>query len=373
MSKVTLSICMATRNRGAFIGATLESIVWQATEQVEIIILDGASTDNTEEVVRRYQERFPRLHYSRQETNRGIDRDFAKAVDLARGEYCWLFCDDDLLKPGAIRTVLDAIKENYALIITNSEVRNTDLSKLLEPKRLPLKRNKIYKSSENELLLIDTVDYLSFVGCVVIKRQLWDTREKEKYFGSYFIHVGIIFQQPLPGDTLTIAEPLISIRYANATWLDKYFEIWMFKWPDLIWSFADFPDSVKCRVCPKEPWRRLGRLLHFRAKGAYTKREYAEWLKPRLGSLWDRLVSRASAQFPGRAANLLFFIYFSVFRRPPSRLLMLLDLANSPFCFWRPRAMHRAPCTVQGQRPPVALAESRELTRLQINAVDTNE
>jgi glycosyltransferase involved in cell wall biosynthesis len=343
MNQIKISICMATRNRGAFMGATLECIVGQATDEVEIVILDGASTDNTEEVVRRYQERFPRLCYFRQETNMGVDRDFAKAVDLAHGEYCWLFCDDDLLKPGAIQVVLDAIKDDYALIIANSEVWNADLSKLLEPKRVPLERNRIYKSNENHLLLADTGYYLTFIGGVIIKRQLWATREKENYFSSRFIHVGVIFQRPLPGDALVIAEPLILIRYANASWLGKSFEIWMFKWPGLVWSFANFPDSVKYRVCPKEPWRSPKTLLHFRATGVYTKREYTEWLKPRLGSHWARLVSKAIAHFPGRTANLLAFIYYSIFRRPSSRLLILLDLANSPFCFWRPPMRHRTP------------------------------
>lgn len=335
MDKVTLSICMATRNRAAFIGETLESIVSQATEHVEIVVLDGASADNTEEIVGRYQERFPRLRYFRQDTNRGVDRDFATAVDLARGEYCWLFSDDDILKPDAIRIVLDAIENDYALIIANGEVRNADLSKVLEAKRIPLTTNKTYKPIENQFLLTDTLDYLTFIGCVIIKRQLWNAREKEKYFGSFFIHVGIIFQQPLPGDALAIAEPLVSIRYGNAMWLNKYFEVWMFKWPVLVWSFADFPDSVKHRVCSKEPWRSLTTLLLFRAKGAYTKTEYREWLKPRLGSYWDRAASKAIAYFPGRAANFLFFVYFKIIRRPSSRQQILLDLTNSPFCFWR--------------------------------------
>jgi glycosyltransferase involved in cell wall biosynthesis len=335
MNKVTLSICIATRNRAGFIGATLESIVCQATDQVEIVVLDGASTDDTEPVVRRYQERFPRLRYLRQETNMGVDRDFATAVDLAQGAYCWLFSDDDVLKPGAIRVVLDAIRHDYALIIANAEVRNADLSEVLEAKRLPFTTNKTYKPIENQLLLTDTLDYLTFIGCVIIKRQVWGAREKEKYFGSFFIHVGIIFQRPLPDDALAIAEPLVSIRYGNAMWLNKYFEIWMFKWPGLVWSFADFTDSVKHRVCPKEPWRSLTTLLLFRAKGVYAKKEYAEWLQPLLESYWDRVLSRAIASFPGRAANLLFFVYFSIFRRPSSRRQILVDLANSPFCFWR--------------------------------------
>jgi len=326
---------MATRNRAKFIGATLESILVQATEEVEIVVLDGASTDNTEEVIRRYQERFPRLRYCRQETNMGIDRDFANAVDLADGEYCWLFCDDDLFKPDAIQIVLETLKNDYALVIVDSEVWNADLSQLLQSKRTKLATNKVYKVNENHLLLGDAGDYLSFIGGVIIKRQLWADREKEKYFGSCFIHMGVIFQQPLPGDALVIAQPLISIRYGNASWLSKTFEIFMFKWPSLIWSFTYLPDSPKLQVCLKEPWRNLKTLLHFRAKGLYTEREYDVWLKPRLASGWARLVSKAISHFPGRTTNLLAFVYYSIFHRSSGRLLILTDLANSQFCFWK--------------------------------------
>src|SRR3989442_15786016 len=68
-----LSICIATLNRAAFIGQTLESIIGQATDEVEIVVADGASSDNTEEVVRSYQRRFPRLNYLRLEARGGVD------------------------------------------------------------------------------------------------------------------------------------------------------------------------------------------------------------------------------------------------------------------------------------------------------------
>jgi abequosyltransferase len=339
MSEIKLSICIATLNRSAFIGATLESIVCQATEQVEIVVLDGASTDNTEAVIRGYQELFPRLRYVRQNANMGVDRDFAEAVDLAQGEYCWLFSDDDLLKPGAIQAVLDAIEGNYGLIIPNSEAQNVDLSKLLVPQKLPLTADRIYKSNEGQLLLADLGGYLTFIGCVIIKRQLWTAREKIKYFGTYFIHLGVIFQSPLPEDTLVIAKPLISIRYGNAMWLAKYFEVWMFKWPNLIWSFDDYPDSAKFQVCPKEPWRSLRTLLLYRAKGAYTPNGYFEWLKPRLDSYGTRALCKAIAYLPGGLANLLAISYYFVFYHRPDRSVMLVDLLNSPFNYWRLRKL----------------------------------
>jgi len=332
MNRLRISVCIATMNRGSFIGATLESIICQATDDVVIVVLDGASTDDTGEVVRRCQERFPRLRYFRQAANMGVDHDYAEAVRLAEGEYCWLFSDDDLMKPGAIQAVLDAISGQYALIIANAEVRNADLSTVLQPQRLPFSADRIYESSETPRFLADTGNYLTFIGCLIIKREFWDAREKEKYFGSFFIHVGVIFQSPLPERALAIAKPLITLRYGNASWLEKYFEIWMFKWPDLIWSFEQYPDAVKLQVCRKEPWRRIKTLLLLRAKGSYTIKAYLNLLKPRLESTWARAASKAIAYFPGRIANLIAVIYLSFFC-PGS--LELVDLTNSPFCFYR--------------------------------------
>ncbi|MBU6198109.1 MAG: glycosyltransferase, partial [Xanthomonadaceae bacterium] len=67
-----LSFCIATRNRADFIGETLASIATQCDgrgDEVEIIVLDGASTDNTAEVIGKLQSSFPFIHYFRQESN----------------------------------------------------------------------------------------------------------------------------------------------------------------------------------------------------------------------------------------------------------------------------------------------------------------
>lgn len=51
---IKLSICIGTFNRSAFIGATLESIVSQATSECEIVVSDNASNDDTWKVVSEY-------------------------------------------------------------------------------------------------------------------------------------------------------------------------------------------------------------------------------------------------------------------------------------------------------------------------------
>jgi glycosyltransferase involved in cell wall biosynthesis len=330
-SAIQLSICIATFNRAAFIGETLESIISQATDEVEIVIVDGASSDNTEQVVLEFRQRFPALRYFRQGMNMGVDRDFNRAVELAAGEYCWLFPDDDLLKPGAIHTVLSESCQGYEAIIINAEVRNSDFSSLIEKRRLRINENRVYGPDRAEDFFVDTASYLSFIGGVVIKRNSWMARERERFFGTLFIHVGVIFQQPFPGDILVIAEPLISIRYGNAMWTSRSFEIWMFKWPGLIWSFADISESAKSRVTPRYPWKIPGVLMEYRARNAYSLNEYRKWVRPKRESFWQDMSAMMVAATPGWVANAA--IIANVRIRNWDAPLLLADARNSPFYY----------------------------------------
>jgi glycosyltransferase involved in cell wall biosynthesis len=331
MSEPRLSICIATLNRAEFIGATLDAILEQASDQVEIVVVDGASTDNTEPVVRARAARFPGLHYVRLEAKGGVDQDFCRAVESARGEFCWLMADDDLVKPGGVAAVLAATRRGAGLIIVNAEVRNADLSQRIAARRLPFHEDRTYQPTEEgrHRLLAETGDYLSFIGGVVIRRSWWESRERAPYLGTEFVHVGVIFQSPLPGSALVLAEPWIVIRYGNAQWTSRYFQIWAFKWPGLIWSLPGFPDAVRRRVSQPEPWRRPGALLLYRARGVYSLAEYRKWIEPRPGSGWSRWMARAIARFPGRGANALAVLYAHLRGHRP----LLIDLKDSPYYF----------------------------------------
>jgi abequosyltransferase len=330
---IRLSVCIATLNRGAFLGETLESIIRQATEDVEIIVVDGASTDNTEEVVRRFQQRWPRLNYLRLPEKGGVDKDYDRAISLAQGEYCWLMSDDDLLRPGAMLAVLNAAERGFSLVVVNSEVRSADMSAVIVPRLVPLPRDRAYLTGEMADLMRDTASYMSFIGCVVVRRDLWVARERQRYYGTEFIHVGVVFQSPLPNGALALAEPGISIRAGNASWTGRYFEIWCFKWPGLIWSFPGYSDEVRLRVCPREPWRAVRILLVLRAKGAYSTREYERWLASRLPVGWDRLVARVIALLPGMVTNSAILAYFR--QRRPRELYGIWEFTASRFYYRR--------------------------------------
>lgn len=328
---IRLSICIATYNRATLIRETLESILPQVTPEVEVVIVDGASSDPTEEVCKEYACSSGRIRYVRLSEKGGVDQDFCRAVAAAQGEYCWLFADDDIAKPGAIRAVLEQIECGYELIVVNAEVRNVDLSVLIEPRRLPIAENKRYSPNQFSEFFEDSVVYMTFIGCVVIKRQVWNERELKQYFGTEFIHLGVIFQRRFRSDIIAVAEPLVAIRLGNAQWTSRAFEIWMFKLPALIWSFTDVSEPAKRKISPRAPWRHWTRLLWLRAEGNYSAQEYARFIRPRIASVYERMRLKSAALLPGRLLNALALIYCNV--RFPDKPVLFFNLRSSPH-YW---------------------------------------
>ncbi len=307
-----LSICIATYNRADVIGQTLDSIISQIRQEVEIVVADGASTDDTAVVVQRYQDQCPSLRYYRLPVKGGVDRDYCHAVSSATGEYCWLLTDDDIIKPGAINKILELLPHKYSLVILNAEVWDRSLTHRMKDKQLRLAEDTFYQASSRETLFIETVQYLSFIGAVVIDRALWNARIKGPYIGTEFVHVGIIFQEDLPNGAFAVAEPYIMIRYGNAQWSSRYFAVWMIRWPDLLWSFSGISDSAKVRVSPRNPWDNVVTLLFHRAYGVYCLIEYNAYLKKRLSSRMRRMIATGIALLPGLIVNLLIITYIKV-------------------------------------------------------------
>jgi abequosyltransferase len=327
---IKLSICIATLNRGAFIGETLRSLAFPLRSDVEIVVLDGASKDNTEQVVTELQREIPMLRYFRQDSNHGVDRDFDSAVQLATGEYCWLMSDDDLVKPGGLDAVLRAVSEGHDLVVVNTEIKTFDLSILLDGDRLRLGGDRVYQSGEFERLFEDTSAHLGYIGAVVIRRALWLARDRESYFGSYFIHVGVIFQAPLPGSALALDLPCVTVRFGNTQWRPKEFEIRMIRWTRLVWTgLPCLSEVVKARCYPREPWRSLKSLVFYRAKGTYSLIEYRRWVLPELHSVLDRLRALSVALTPGLLANAVGLVYCSFGYRDSN--IHFLDMKASRF------------------------------------------
>lgn len=219
---IKLSLCIPTYNRGRFIGETIESIIGQATDEVEIVVSDNGSDDNTEELIRAYQEQFPRIRYFRWDSNVGADRNFLKVIELATGDYCWFMGSDDRVEPGGICLVIDELKTYPGLagMTVGASGWNVDFTREVQlPRYIP----------QGKQLFTSSLDIVSNLGCyfgylsgLVICRERWLSavvRLSDRgtlYLYPAYAHVQVVLEmleeQPF---WLSIDHPVVQYRSAN--------------------------------------------------------------------------------------------------------------------------------------------------------------
>ena len=96
---IKLSVCLTTYNRAPLLDRTLASLASQTRIPDELIISDDCSTDDTEEAVKRWAGRFPRVRYNRNEQNLNMPGNLNRAISFAQGEYIANLHDADEYDP----------------------------------------------------------------------------------------------------------------------------------------------------------------------------------------------------------------------------------------------------------------------------------
>jgi acetyltransferase-like isoleucine patch superfamily enzyme/glycosyltransferase involved in cell wall biosynthesis len=118
-SNVVLSICIPTYNRGDMLRLTLESIVCQAAfaggDEIELIISDNASADNTGAVVAEFAAAFPgKIHYHRHPETILPDLNFEAALKMGNGQFLKLHNDNLTVIDGALAEIVKVVRATAA-------------------------------------------------------------------------------------------------------------------------------------------------------------------------------------------------------------------------------------------------------------------
>ena len=112
MEQKILSICLPTYNRAECIGEQLKrlsTVDKSVLKDVEIIVSDNCSPDNTKEVIMSYKSNMD-FQYNRNEKNLGPDENCIFCFRNAKGKYIWLVGDDDFLLPENIHVVIETLR-----------------------------------------------------------------------------------------------------------------------------------------------------------------------------------------------------------------------------------------------------------------------
>ena len=102
------SIITVTYNAGKVLEDTIQSVVFQTYRNVEYIIVDGGSTDNTLDVVHKYQERISKVI---SEPDKGLYDAMNKGIRMATGDYlCFLNAGDELHENETLQKIVYTLK-----------------------------------------------------------------------------------------------------------------------------------------------------------------------------------------------------------------------------------------------------------------------
>lgn len=113
MSKIKISVVVITYNQEKLISRAIESIVLQKDYIYEIIICDDCSQDNTFNVLKVYQSKYPELiRLIRNKKNLGIFGNLENSWTLPRGNAVTFLSGDDTFKPNFFKHVFKAIEKN---------------------------------------------------------------------------------------------------------------------------------------------------------------------------------------------------------------------------------------------------------------------
>ncbi len=152
-----ISVMMPTYNNGKYIKQAIDSIYIQNYENMEIIVVDDGSTDNTKEIVKSYKD----IKYFYTEHG-GISHARNIALENSEGEYI-AFCDsDDYWLPGKISAQMQYFKEN-----PNSEIVFTKYEVFFENENL-----KVNKRAMHEKEIEDS--FKQYLPSTLLKKELFE-------------------------------------------------------------------------------------------------------------------------------------------------------------------------------------------------------
>lgn len=117
---------MPVYNGERFIREAIESILAQTFRDFELIVCDNASSDRTEEIVRGYAARDPRIRYERNDRNRGAAYNYNRVTALSRGKYIRHAAHDDILVPTNLERCVALLEADPGIALVYPQMSRID-------------------------------------------------------------------------------------------------------------------------------------------------------------------------------------------------------------------------------------------------------
>ena len=192
MNNYLVSCILTTYNRCNFLKRSLDSIINQTYKNLEILIIDDFSSDNTGEIIKNYGD--SRIRYIRHSSNKGLAQSRNTGMKNSNGEFIAFLDDDDEWLPDKIKEQLNVFKnsefKNLGMVMCG--MRRINGSNIKEQK-------EILRGNLQDIMLIDQ-PLVGNGSCALIKKEIFqkyggfDSRYKRGIDGYYFSKISRNYQ-----------------------------------------------------------------------------------------------------------------------------------------------------------------------------------
>lgn len=212
-----LSICIPTFNRAGHLKECLQSVVTSHAahrDKVELIVSDNASTDDTAEIVRCFQDSGHVILYSKHQANIGPHANFRAAAEAASGRFIWLLGDDDKLDREAVGSVLKKIEGGAEAVVCNVAVFSRDFGRLIKPRFIARNHDTSFTNANQVMELLG--GHAGYISGIVVNKAAFLQVPLDEYMsfasdGTCFLYAVYCSIRPCHRIEF-IAEPLVLNR-----------------------------------------------------------------------------------------------------------------------------------------------------------------
>jgi glycosyltransferase involved in cell wall biosynthesis len=126
MAPLVTIICLCY-NHARFLKDAVDSVIAQTYKEIELIIVDDKSSDNSIEIIQKIIEKYPFIESIKNEHNVGMCRSFNKALVTAKGEFIIDLAADDMMVPERVEEQVKAfsrLSELYGVVYSDAYIVN---------------------------------------------------------------------------------------------------------------------------------------------------------------------------------------------------------------------------------------------------------
>ncbi|SEC35694.1 glycosyltransferase family 2 protein [Terriglobus roseus] len=192
-----LTIAIPTYNRAVELKMLLEYLAPQLTNrrEVELLIFDNASPDDTQQVVEAYLKAGLQCSYIRRPENVGPDGNFLDCYGQAKGKFVWVFGDDDVIFPGSIERILQVLRvPDVDLVFVPAEGFVARPDERVRPDAEA--SASLYRSALDFITAVSHVGDLALISAIIVNKDRVEDfphRDFREGAGSYLIQLGWTF------------------------------------------------------------------------------------------------------------------------------------------------------------------------------------